>query len=362
MEKTRSKVYQMLFALSALFIANNTHGGTPITISFEQIEFNSGYILTLGDGNSNNTNLSEYFAFYLNSNRNSYVDLTISSNCTDPVTLIINANQSGSGLGNMCKVLYNYTISSGTPIELNFDGAVPSTINKYDYYWNWTITAIPCNTSAYDASTVTQTTHHCCYVLFDEPQSPMDEPWLEVLNYACSWAVGQVTDTCAVQKITEGIYYMADLDGDIDYDWPTGANYYSSGVDKRTFDLNNFISNIKLSNNVKVNCSDVANLFNIFVNSLGLNGYTKRIIKISPNKFTTNEIDPIGSPGWNTAYWSYHQFGWFSESVNDACIRVNYSSPFLPTNMDQSTYDYYLLYTDHTYDTTDTGITTLLSN
>lgn len=266
MEKTRNKFYQILMVLTALFIANNTFGGTPITISFEQIEFNSGYVLTLGDGTSNNTDLSEYFAFYLSSNRNSYVDLTISSNCSDPVTLIINANQSGSGLGNMCKVLYNYTISSGTPIELNFDGAVPATISKYDYYWNWTITAIPCNTSAYDANTVTQTTHHCCYVLIDEPQTPMDEPWIDVLDYACSWANGENNSSAIIQSLTSNLYNYG-----VTYD---GGQHYTSGYN---LNLTLLLSHLSSPSNVEMDCRDFSNFLQVLSNSLGIGCQYNRI-------------------------------------------------------------------------------------
>jgi hypothetical protein len=279
MEKTRNKVYQMLFVLSALFIANNTHGGTPITISFEQIEFNSGYILTLGDGTSNNTDLSEYFAFYLSSNRNSYVDLTISSNCSDPVTLIINANQSGSGLGNMCKVLYNYTISSGTPIELNFDGAVPSSIGKYDFNWNWTITAIPCNTSAYVANTVTNTTHHCCYVLYDEPQAPEASPKTDILDYACEWAYGSTTEN---QVCT---------------------NILSNGFNQHyTWDYQ---------------CHKLASDFVRLVSSLGITAYLHRWARKDPYYASEGQMiaqktivfDPVGpTHGNRDFYWSFHQW------------------------------------------------------
>jgi len=298
--------------LTALFIANNTLGDTPITISFEQIEFNSGYVLTLGDGTSNNTDLSEYFAFYLSSNRNSYVDLTISSNCSDPVTLIINANQSGSGLGNMCKVLYNYTISSGTPIELNFDGTVPATIGKYDYYWNWTITAIPCNTSAYDANTVTQTTHHCCYVLYDEPQAPMDEPWIDVLDYACSWASGETSEYSIIVSITEGAY------GNI------GKEYYGGGTHAV---FPNFNLTGLLADNW-ADCRDMSAVVQVFSNSLGIQGVQVRRID---GPFAYKPILPVGKTSWSSSIWNFHQVGYYS-NVFDACLQLDQFSPRIPIN------------------------------
>lgn len=85
----------------------------------------------------------------------------------------------------------------------------------------------------------------------------------------------------------------------------------------------------------------------------------KKNYKNAPSLFRTNLIDPIGTPGWDTAYWAYHQFGWYNNNVYDACIRVNSNYPFIPTSLSQSTYDSYLLYPGQSYDTSNIGTTTL---
>jgi hypothetical protein len=197
-----------------------------------------------------------------------------------------------------------------------------------------------------------ETGDHEYYTLLDEPQSPMTVPWTDVLDYACDWASGQTGSSGVATAVTQGIYYIGDTDGDIDYD---PASHYCD--DYRIFRLTSFLSDIKSSSSVQVNCSDVGNLFNIFSAALGLSSQSKRIMKTnSPYYFLTNSIDPIGSPDWNTTSWWYHQYGWFVSKVDDACLRVNQESPLLPSNMTQGTYNGYLLASGYGYNQTDTGV------
>ncbi len=196
-----------------------------------------------------------------------------------------------------------------------------------------------------------------CYVKFNyQSGHAYDALTLKKNSYinivAPEWANGQSTTTGVAQKVTEGVYNLGDTDGDIDYDTPNGIPQYSSGSMQRTFNLTGFLYDIKRLNNVKVNCSDTGNLFNIFSSSLGLASKTKRIY----GSFTTKNIDPIGSPNWFAYNWGYHLFGWFNNKVNDSCIRVNQGNPILPSNMSQSTYDNYLLASGSAYSGSNIGV------
>ena len=164
----------------------------------------------------------------------------------------------------------------------------------------------------------------------------MDEPWIDVLDYACSWASGQTSSTIIVQNITEGIYYMEDTDGDIDY---TYSSNYCSDYDELFLD--NFLSDVNSKNNVYVNCTDCGNLVNIFTAAIGYPAHNKRIWL----GIFTNEIDPIGSSfGWGTVSWSYHQYGWINDLVDDASLRLDrYGNPRVPTNMSQGTFNTLLI-------------------
>ncbi len=140
---------------------------------------------------------------------------------------------------------------------------------------------------------------------------------------------------------------MGDTDGDIDYDWPDGASRYLIDSNRRKFNLYTFLSDIKNSSDVKVNCDDAANLFNLFTFALGLNSYSKIIKRPGTHEtFQTNKINAIGDSGehdWDIAHWNNHHYGWYVDSVYDACILVDSTNNILPVNMKQTDYDNYLI-------------------
>jgi hypothetical protein len=282
----------------------------------------------------------------------------------DSMHLLINVTvKTGTGIGVICnQFIQDYEKKEF--VTLTLDGNIPSTVGKNTFTWEWEIYAISKESnycSSYGSTNVEST--HTYYVLYGNPQAPMAVPWTDVLDYSCDWASGESTAANITQEVTEGIFLIGDTDGDIDYDYPYGYRQYSSSTGYRTFDLTSFLSDIDSESDVTVNCSDVANLFNIFVASLGLSGQSKRLIKDnSPYYFYTNSINPIGTPGWENFSWGYHHVGWYNNLVDDPCIKVNFNNPLLPYNMSQSTYDDYLLYTDEYYDSTDTGTTSLKEN
>jgi hypothetical protein len=255
-------------------------------------------------------------------------------------------------------------VSNPTSFYTTFTSSidVPNDVNKRTFNWRWHVTKV--NGESVGSQEIGYTANHTFYTLLDVPQSPWDwyddgeneeeQVWTEVLDDACNWAKGETSPDSVATKITEGIYYMGDTDGDIDYDWPQGRCIYSSGTGNRTFNLTGFLGDINSSSSVIVNCSDVGNLFNIYSSAVGCSSQSKRIWNWWYG-FETKSIDPIGTPGWATTGWYYHQYGWLSSQVDDACIRVNQGSPILPSNMSQSTYDGYLLAPGEEYTGSDTG-------
>lgn len=305
--------------------------------------------------------ISEKFA-YIKAQTNRNIQVSFDSNCTDSMHLLLKLTAiSSDGIGNVC----NYFISNYSKLSfvtLKLEGTILNSVGKRSYTWTWEIYAIPNNVATYCAAKTSTNTTHTYYTLLSNPQVPMQEPWVDVLDKACDWSLTQSTQVGVAQKITEGIYYLSDLDGDIDYDYTETKCHYSDGSDHRLFYLKEFLTDIKIKSSVLVNCSDVANLFNIFSSAIGIATNTKRIImNDSPYSFITNSIDPIGSTkGWTTDSWYYHQFGWYNETVNDPCLQVNYSNPNIPSNMPQGTYDGYLLSTGSTYNYSDTGVTAII--
>ena len=286
---------------------------------------------------------------------------------------------SGTGFGNLPATWVTFNGSSNSSYTtFTSNGSVPSTVGRRVFYWKWELVDIiydynrilavkpinhPPKELHKERETITsidlpqdiENISHLYYTLLSSPQSPMSVPWTDVLDYACVWASGESSYSSAASKVTEKIYNeLGDTDGDIDYDWPRGRLFYSSGssYNWRTFDLSDFFHDIDNNSNVLVNCSDIGNLVNIFSAAIGCNSRSKIIY----GGFGTNSIDPIGSPNWNTASWSYHQYGWFNNKVYDACIKIDrYGNPRIAKNMTQSTYDNYLLAPGENYSNSNTG-------
>lgn len=291
---------------------------------------------------------------YIKGQSNRWIVIRLKSDYTDTAHLLIKLSYQGgnTGIGTLCsRFVPNFNLAPGTndTLMLRLTDGLPASVGKHTFTWKWEILAIPVDNPNYCAAWKTTTTSHDFYTLLAAPQAPMTQPWTNVLDYACDWASGQSTATTIAPKVTDGIYYhLGDTDGDIDYDWPIGRSFFSYNEDKRAFYLYSFFNCINTSNSVFVNCSDVANLFNIFSSALGLNSSSKRIENYQ-NDFHTNSIDAIGSYSWDTIIWQYHHYGWYNNTVNDPCLRVNENSPVLPSNMDQGTYNNYLIKPNYCY-------------
>ncbi|MDI6783474.1 MAG: hypothetical protein QME64_05180 [bacterium] len=156
---------------------------------------------------------------------------------------------------------------------------------------------------------------HKIYVTLSTPQAPMAIPWTEVLDKSCVWADGVNTDSLAVDSITKGAY------------WNIGKNYsgLSTHTDGTLFHLKKFL------NDNWADCQDMSATLQVFSNVLGVSGIQVRRIN---GPFLYKNIDPVGSPGWNSDVWNFHQVGWYSDKVYDACLRLNIDEPRVPVNED----------------------------
>ena len=211
--------------------------------------------------------------------------------------------------------------------------------NPFTLQWKYQISG--------DTQTVAMNnnTSHTLYLLYDYPKPPWNTsgsgPWVEVVDSACIWAEGESSPHPALSDVTTQLYNLDDQDGDIDYDMPGGAPHYSSSY--WTFNLTQFLVDIDTSTNVKANCSDMANLVDIYGSALGIAVYQRRTDATGSGTFYTNNIDPIGSPSWDNFGWGFHQYGFYASKVYDACNKVDQSAPKYPVNMSVSTYDNHLI-------------------
>jgi hypothetical protein len=363
------RLLTFLWVISFCFLIEMAYSlPCPPEIDIVEISFNyeSGYsydALTIKKNNSTYVPIPEWKAgvrdenfAYIKSQTNRKIKAKFWMDRAGNYNVGVYAVKIGSGTG-IGDVLETTVVFSGSqysvPKIMTCNGTVPSSVGKRDFSWRWYVSYI--NQEEFiDPLLIGDSGTHDYYTLLAAPQSPMAEPWTEVLDYSCDWASGQSGSTGVAREVTEGIYYnLGDQDGDIDYDWPLGRCIYSKGAGNRTFELTNFLSAINSSSSVIVNCSDCGNIVNIFTAAVGISSQNKRIG--NPNTFDTKSINPIGSPGWNTTSWVYHQYGWISSKVYDGCIEVNYGAPILPTDMTQGTYDSYLLAPGESYTWSDTG-------
>jgi hypothetical protein len=166
---------------------------TPIISSIE-ITYHNGILLESGS--------VKKYAYTVN--ENPYMRVKINSSCSEQVTLLILGKTiSGNGL-NIC-----YSTNNIVPYNasINIDIPIPNYVTKYNFTWEWTVTAIPnCNSSGtYESNTVTQTTSQLFYVILDSPKAPMTTLSLEILDYACEWANGSYTPNQVCTNILSNV-------------------------------------------------------------------------------------------------------------------------------------------------------------
>lgn len=152
----------------------------------------------------------------------------------------------------------------------------------------------------------------------------MSTPWTEVLDAACAWASGETTASQVVENITTGAYTSDYKDYNFDY-----SHCDTTSTGSIHFELYDFLSDDNCD------CKDMAAVVQVYSNALGVSSvYMKRI----SGPFYYQSIDPIGTTnpdGWiSSDEWNYHQVGWYSSSVYDACLRLDQSSPRVPRGED----------------------------
>jgi len=214
-------------------------------------------------------------------------------------------------------------------------------------------------------------TEHVIYTVLQTPAAPWvqdpypndQNPWTDVLDFACEWAAFQTDPDDAATAITRWVNEGGALKGvKLQYDSSSGDSQYIriDGMDSK-FAATDFVQYLRTGASAGsiVNCVDCASIVTTFANILGCDlmaGYmcsTKDIGKST--KFNLNDIQPIGSSVWASPFYgkfSYHEVAWkgsggHSDPLYDACLKVDADSdPWstgpphtaeLPTNMPFST-------------------------
>ena len=237
----------------------------------------------------------------------------------------------------------NFSSGFCTDKQFSCSGSTGSGVGEKDLGLGWQVQKV--NGVSY--SQFISNTDHDFYALVDYPTAPFDGsdqagPWTEVLDYSYDWANGLTSSTAAACSVATGIFY----------DWGAfgGAEaelYYYDSEDLRyvneetgAFALGYCLSEIGDEDQENVNCYEVACLFQLFSASIGCDSKRIRIYG-DGGYFTTEDLNPIGynSSSWNYQGWTNHYFGRYSSKVFDDCLRLNESSPEVPVNWTQGSYE-----------------------
>lgn len=175
--------------------------------------------------------------------------------------------------------------SSGSPVTITFSGgtgqnnftvnSVPNSVGKHQFYWDWKYIDITGSPSS--IQDMGKTGQHTVYTVLANPVVSLSPPWLEILDYACTWASGATTNETVCSSILANGY----------------ANHYTWNMD----------------------CHRLASDFVRLVGTQGIaasqhNWASKGTTAIDDMAYQrTKVIDPVGPTWGNQAIdWSWHQW------------------------------------------------------
>ncbi len=161
---------------------------------------------------------------------------------------------------------------------------------------------------------------HKIYIILTKPQLPWSQslfPWVEALQYSCTWAAGAVTKEEVAEKIVTQVNQSLGLQYDIvhgasSYVW----NYTSYRLPLAKWDLRfkltEFLGQLKNgAYSDVVNCTDCATICATFANAVGCRLSEKQMRDTNADSgFDCNKIQAIGYTDWKVPFqggFSYHE-------------------------------------------------------
>lgn len=187
--------------------------------------------------------------------------------------------------------------SSSSPITVLFPSGqgqgtftvntVPNAVGKHEFYWDW----------KYRISSTThsmgRTGEHLVYTVLDSPVASLSPPWLEILDYACTWANGATTkEQVCTNTLNNGF-----------------SNHYTWNMD----------------------CHRLASDFVRLIGTQGVVGSQHRWSRMGyygviddMAKQRTKAVDPVGAAwGYGQIDWNWHQWAQAEGSQRDAAAAVS---------------------------------------
>jgi hypothetical protein len=192
---------------------------------------------------------------------------------------------------------------------------------------------------------------HTNYCVLDVPQEPWymskeTQPWVDALDYTCSWAAGETTQDGAAGKVVKGLFDISyTTHAYVPSPYPPTQVFSYTGIPVYTVAGKiRLTSCIERMNGVMamgqyVNCRDCANFVMAFSNLAGHSLYTSQMYTFAtfgygpPLPFVLNKTTAIGRPsftgcGAGILDFDYHEVAWngaagSSDDVFDATLKVD---------------------------------------
>ncbi|OEV03899.1 LamG domain-containing protein [Streptomyces oceani] len=209
-------------------------------------------------------------------------------------------------------------------------------VRREDIRWDWSY-------RVEDSWLPMGTTLHRVYVLLALPTLPWQlgtgseqsqQPWTDLLDFACQWAEGTTDTTAAAAAITRKVNGEVGLR----YDTDRGASRYTTGKGHESvFQGSLFLEYLRggRGNGRTVNCTDCASIVTAFANVLGCDLTASTMYPIGGRGFACNKIQAIGFDDWAFPFeedgggrFSYHEVAWagslsYPNPLFDACLKVD---------------------------------------
>ncbi len=313
----------MYFLIFENILAEDYSWSYPLDVDIHQITFN--HSSPNGSVGLEDVSIPEYYptsnlnkpaAYIVNQNNRKIKAVFIINNGSGVDNLLIGGDvSSGTGFGDFD---YEWVVNND-PYGYNYftaGGSVPSTVGIRTFQISWQIIAVNDELIINDFGPISIGTSgtHTYYTLLSTPQSPMEEPWTDVLEFSCDWASGTNNYISAIDNIAEELYSCG-----VTYD----PNSHYTYPDYSTFNLTSLCNALSNPVGVYMDCRDFANFSQVLINSLGGN-CEYIIITSSDERFKHNYLLPAGysSYGYNNEEWSFHQVGLIS-GVVDASTKID---------------------------------------
>lgn len=303
-------------------ISFNYSGSNAITIQ----DYDIAYGAPEYEGSSTYATPESYAAYIAGEGK---ISIKVKFNSSDAsMNYLVKATVvSGTGLGDICEMFVASCDLNSKEFTIELPTDLPIYVAKTSFTWEWEATALPTSSPFCPISCTSVSTSHVIYTLLSTPKAPMSTPWIDVLDYACVWANGNLSEANILYDLCNNLYNNSGLE----YDGERSHYEYNYSTQIMEFKLTAFLADWDFAD-----CQDMSMFLSILSSSIGASlNQTKRI----EGTFWTKNIDPVGTTyDWDSYKWDFHHVAWLN-NVFDPCISLNQSGTDIPIDCNIESYE-----------------------